>query len=289
VSSYWEEKVKNVLERSPDYEETYTLPEGYLSPSQMSEYWRCPKYYYFNHIIGMERRTIGVLLLGTAVHKALEMALLTRMEAESEMPRDAILQVYMDTLNEKKKEADWEGADPGRAIDQGVNLLGQYVDHVLPLLNPVSVEEEFVVLLNKKLPFVGKIDLVDLGPAETQGKEPSSDAKIAGAPDIEVVDFKTAAKKYSTSFLENALQPTAYCYVKGVPRFRYDLLVKTKVPYVIQMRTLRDQQAGLWFEVQAHSIATAISHGNFPPTTPENFICAKGKCDAWPMCRGKLR
>ena len=287
MSEYWTQRVREVTGGLADFSPKYMLPDDYLSASSIFEYWTCPRLFEFRRIKGIPSPKTAALVGGSAVHKALEMAYLTKKEAGSEMPIEAFLSVFADSFDKGGADIeDWEGGDPGKIKDQGAALLLLYKDKIMPFVEPQEVEYEFVKVIDNSVPVVGRIDLIDAGLEQFKGVEPDPASPINPAPDIELVDFKTAASRWSADKVENDFQITLYAQMLGIPRTRFDLLVKTKTPYVYQARAIRDAKAGRWAEALVVDVADGINRGYFPRCAPDTWRCRPGKCPAWNLCRG---
>ena len=126
-----------------------------------------------------------------------------------------------------------------------------------------------------KIPVVGILDLVE----QDQGGR------------IVVVDHKTVARKYQYSKVEQDLQMSIYSaalkrsrIVNGAPKVhcRFDVLLKTKQPELVQYYTVRnDDHRRRMFKV-VNEIILAIDCGIFYPNI--GWQCSsqfKSACDRW--------
>jgi len=287
LSEYWEQKVKEAIASDPEFKNTFELPDLYLSVSSINEYWSCPQLFYLKRIVGITSPRAGALALGSAVHKALELAFLTVQKTGEMMPVEAYEAAYSDSFEKHGEDVeDWDGIDPGAAKDKGLHLLQLYRRQVMPLVRPLEVEVEFVKIIDHAVPIVGRIDLIDGGLPEFAGIEPDVTAAINPAPDVEIVDFKTSAQKYSADKIENDFQTAVYSHLHGIMRTRFDLLVKTKTPYVYQARGIKTSAHGRWAAQLIKDVALGITKGYFPRCDPNTWRCRPEKCPAWDRCRG---
>lgn len=287
MSEYWEQKVREAIEQDPEFTGQFELPDLYLSVSSINEYWTCPQLFYLRRVVGITSPRAGALALGSAVHKALELAFLTVKKTGTMMPVEAYEAAYSDSFEKNGEDVeDWDGIDPGQAKDKGLYLLRLYRQQVMHLVRPLEVEVEFVKIIDHSVPLVGRIDLIDGGLPEFAGVEPDVSAAINPAPETEIVDFKTSGQKYSADKIENDFQTAVYSQMHGIARTRFDLLVKTKTPYVYQARGVKTASQGRWAEQLVKDVAMGISRGYFPRCSPDTWRCRPGKCPGWDRCRG---
>lgn len=288
MSQYWATRVEEAVAANPDFDATrFELPEGYLSASSLFLYWACPKAFYYRYVLGVVSGKSAALASGSAVHRALELAFLTKLETDTTMPKEAFEAAFSDAFDKQSEGVgDWGGLKPEAIKDQGIVLLGLYYDKIMPLVKPRAVELEFVKFVDNAVPVVGRIDLIDEGLPQFRGVEPDPNAAINPAPDVEIVDFKTSAKKWGAAKVENDFQITLYAHFEGIPRTRFDLLVKTKTPYIYQARAIRSAGDGRWAAKLVLDVADGVSRGYFPCCAPDGWSCREGKCAAWDRCRG---
>lgn len=277
----------------------FKLPLPYLSVSQVELYLKCPKQFEWRYIKG-EKRPPGIAMVaGTVIHKAVEEGYRHVIEKATLPELDYCLSAYSDSLdNELKNDVVWDArdedgeetaaSDPGKLKDQGVGLIKKWHDEKLPEVKPRAVEKSFVTSFGG-IPIVGRVDLIDRVDDPVPGATVAlPESGIHPLLDT-VVDNKVVGKTYTKAKVDSALQMSLYAHATGVPRARYDLFVKTKIPKVTAMLTSRDSAQIRWAIQTFVEVARAISAGVFPPCPPENtFPCSPKFCGYYDKCRGAI-
>lgn len=279
----------------------YALPLPYLSVSQVELYLKCPRQFYFRYIKG-EKRPPGIALVaGTTIHKAVEEGYKHVITKAEPPPLEFVLDTYSGSLDkELTNEVVWDAkdedgeetaaSDKGKLKDQGVELLRKWHEDKLPRVRPAAVEKSFVTSFGG-IPIVGRVDLID----RRNGEDEVADAMDAGIPPNAdginvlvdtIVDNKVVGKAYTKAKVDSALQMSLYTHASGLPRARYDMFIKTKVPKVTEILTSRNEQQIRWAIQTFVEVGRAISAGVFPPTTPDNFLCNPRWCGYYGQCRG---
>jgi len=181
---------------------------AYTSVSQLKEYLRCPRKYFFHYIEGEEREFRSVALcFGTAWHHAIGEVLLRR---PADMPVEEVREIFRDALAAEVQGEDDEDGVPvlfdtdeqtlPALIDRGIAMLDVFLARVTLPDNVLGVEVAFVVELADPttwemlpVPLVGSID-----------------ALLQEGTETVVLELKTAAKRWSPDQLEHDIQPSAY-------------------------------------------------------------------------------
>lgn len=205
----------------------------HVSYSQIRSYMICPAKYAHTYVWGTEpSHKPAALVFGSAVHHALAHYYLSLLHAGEKIGQGDFLETFRLKMDEELDapvpiafdEDDGEGA----LIDQGINLLTMFHDKAdAPTV--LAVEQPFSVDLYDPLsgevmdlPMVGAMDLI-----------------IQGATRPEIVEHKTAGKRYAQWQLDFETQPSVYVYAAqqlgiGDVDVRYQLLIKTKTPQLQQ-------------------------------------------------------
>ncbi len=250
------------------------------SYSAISQYLRCPLQYFFQRILGLPSRSIGLgLVLGSAVHAGLA-EYHRRLMDQSAIDSEAILKAFHESWGEKEANEtiqfrDGDTRDDG--IAQGIHLLEIYLKEPPPQ-GIIAVEQRSLVPLYNsqgeylETPLVAITDLL----TETEGE-------------LTVREFKTSGRAYSASDVESSLQPT--CYTHAIretlgrdANVEYTVLVKTKTPKIQRIQTSRygDDCGRLGDLVQ--SIQRAVDLGIFYPVeSPMNCSTCpyRQQCREW--------
>ncbi|MDK2464138.1 MAG: PD-(D/E)XK nuclease family protein [Candidatus Korarchaeota archaeon] len=245
--------------------------EPHLSVTQLRMYLRCPLQYYFRYICGLKIPPTGDITLGRTVHAALEENYRQKVETHRDLPLEQVYDIFSERWDEEAQLTLFqEDEKPGRLKDEGIRLLSTYHTNVAPKVQPVSVEQEFLIDTGvTQLPLKGYIDLID-----DQGT---------------IIDHKTTKRSYPQDAAEKDLQLTAYALayraLHGHPEraLRLDVLVRTKQPKIQHLEATRTEADIDRFLRLAEQVERAITTGIFYPN--ENFMCGicgyRDLCTAW--------
>lgn len=197
------------LERRPRAREVQR-PISHLSVSQLKEYLRCPRKYFFHYVDGAEPEFRSVALaFGSAWHHMLGEVLVRRptivsVEEAQAIFRDALVIEVQGEGEDDNHDVpvlfDTDEQNLPAVIDRGVAMVEVFFDRVALPEEVLGVEVAFAIELTDPItggdlpaPLVGGIDAL--------GWE---DGRAV------VWEFKTSAKRWSRDQLEYDIQPTAY-------------------------------------------------------------------------------
>jgi hypothetical protein len=295
------------------------LPRGYLSPSQVTMFLKCPRSWELAYVEGKPRKTVARMFQGIFVHNATETVLKGRLETGTLPPLEKATDAFSDAFDKSKNLIeDWEDEDEGAVKDTGVKCTRAYYDEAAPDATPVTVERTFTAVIRSsdgkvKLPILGRIDSEQVQ-AHTESEYQAIRAKLLAMPKSDETDSKFAAgfskeamavigkplrihdlkvvtDKWSESDLANDLQFALYAGAEHIPDVQVDQVVKgrAKVP-----RPRYEKLTGVVTPKQvqhvqkvAEGVARSIALGNFPMTDPGNWWCSEKWCSMWRHCRGK--
>lgn len=282
----------------------FKLPRGYLSPSQIGMYLKCPRQYYYRYIRDDKRPPGVAMTLGTGAHAAVEKTHHHLVDHKVPAPIEMVLEAFSESFdkgakNVPKKEWTEEGNDKGTVKDVGVRLVTIYNRDFAPLVQPqvhngIRGIEQKVEVTVAGVPMVGFIDLIDTNAdaimsveeralLQGQGKDVPALFRTA------VSDFKTKQKSMSQGETDGSFQLTFYSYATGIGLVRFDQLLKQKKPKVKRIHSQRTSQDYAWMNEIISSVAKAISAGIFPPCDPTSWACTPKWCGYYFLCRGKKR
>lgn len=205
------------------------------SYSAISQYLRCPLQFFFQRVLKLPRGSVSSsLVLGSAVHHSLA-EYHRALQSNQPVQRENVTAAFLDSWRERQRSEDIQyqaGQAEEEIIAQGVGLIETYLKEPPPE-NIVAVESEMLAPIhNSDGEYLEKplLTVIDLLTREGDG--------------LRVNDFKTSGRAYSTFEAETSLQAT--CYVNAVAEnfgepatFQYTVLVKTKVPKVQRLDTVR--------------------------------------------------
>ena len=177
------------------HEEGRVDGELILSASSVSTYLRCPKQWEFAYIFKERRPPTIKQGLGIAAHTAYDYDLTGKLATGENWPKDLVLDAFSTEYDKMwtegfanlKADPDDE-EDPGAAKDQQLRVIEKYVDDLAPDIDPVMVEEDFILDVDGML-YSGTMDLASrlwvAVDAETEREQ------------VKVRDWKNTAQKPS--------------------------------------------------------------------------------------------
>jgi len=256
---------------------TRGLPRAYLSVSQIKLYLACPLKYRFQYVDRIRKPTPAAFVLGGAVHKAIEASYRQKMSSGSDMPVDVVQDIFAAHWDEAaRQDVDWEGEDPAAMKAKGVALVGLYMREVAQGIQPVAVEEKFLIdFSNVDYGFMGFMDVV--------------------TADERVRDTKTAKRSPEQDAADREMQLTAYAlgykslYGTYPKSLGLDVLVATKTPKVVTLDTTREPRDTNRFLGLVGRVARCIGLGLYYPN-PTGWTCKvceyERECAEWEVEAG---
>lgn len=239
----------------------------------------CALQFYFDRIAKLPKTFTPVTLsFGSAFHRVCEWISLTRKEGNQPNRAEAVDlfgTLWDRQLQEDKSIKFDEDQDQNSCSKQGRDMIGCLVDNLDPEERVLAVNEAFAVPLVDAqgqvllTPMIGEIDLV----VEKERKE--------------LVDWKTAAKRWSKGKASLDLQPTVFLYgyrqLHGeIPGFRFDVFVKNKTPVLEHHATERTVDHFYRMVELVKLVERAIQAEVFLPSE-QGFYC--GGCPHQEACR----
>ncbi len=217
------------------------------------------------------------LLTGISVHRSVEENLKEKMKSKSLLPSEKIEAIardeFMNLWQAGVMLTDDESLDVkttlGSNLDQTIKLARLHSDNLAPFLNPVAIEEKFVINLNG-YPY-----------------------DLAGTKDIREVDgtLRDTKTKAMTPPEDAArtMQMAMYCLSEKVerkklpPKISLDFLIKTKIPKLVIREAI---PLMTWIDPllqrveRAIEIIQTVKEGKqaFTPADPESWICQERYC-----------
>lgn len=248
----------------------------FLSATQISMFLRCPRQYEFRYIEKRKRPPSGAMVQSKVWHRAVEQNYLQKIESGQDLPLPDMQQFYAAEYDDalKAEEIDFEGRDPGKLKDQGIDITSAHHKFIAPKVRPRLVEEKFIISLGEEFPFdlLGFWDLVD----------------EAGT----VVDNKAYKRSPSQEDADRDIQLGLYSLGYRVSQgklekgLRLDAIIKNKTPKAVQIHTARTNADCQFLLGLIEQIAKAITSGVFYPN-PTGWNCCPRFCGYWPLCAGK--
>lgn len=263
--------------------ERTALPEAW-SVSAIQAFLRCPAFYYFSRVLGLDAEEESpALALGSALHAAQAFAL-ARLNATGLPPLEHMREIFVETF-------DLSVGDPRFAFGEGEaealredGLAYCEVLHesytALKAAHVLAVEQEFVVPLVDPVtgealrPLKGVMDLVL---RDDDGL-------------VMVADLKSAKSRLSDQRLRHDLQATLYAHAAhllwgGAGWFRFDVLLKQRRPSLDRVEVLRGPEDFRRAFSVIKNVEAAITAGYFAPAAEGNWQCSgcghRTACRTW--------
>jgi hypothetical protein len=303
------EEVEEILDPSfeipPDLEPDLIdmLPRGYLSPSQVAMFLKCPHSWELAYVHGKPKKTVARMFQGIFVHNAVETVLRERLVQGKLPPMDAAFAAFSDSFDKSKNLIeDWEDESEGAVKDTGIKCTKAYYTEAAVDAHPIAVEKTFSVVIKSsdgkvRLPILGRIDSIQVQ-AHSEQEYMDIREKVAAAGDEASVtkpkrvhDLKVTTDKWSQSDLDNDLQFAIYSGVEHVPDVQVDQIVKGRAkeprPRYEKLTTVMSSRQVDHAVKVVEGVAKSIGLGHFPMTDPGNWWCSGKWCSMWAHCRGK--
>lgn len=251
------------------------LPGGAFSHSQYEAFKACGKAYEFRYVKQIRSPAAPAVARGLALHAGVEAALIAKKEGR-ETSVEEMSQVVSDAFDKAKETVeDWGEDNPGKVKGITLGLYRVYHAGALPKINPLEIEEPFVVKVGS-VTVRGVIDLVD-----HEKDEPGDPGRIV------VADLKTSGSKWSQNDVDKDTQLSLYTAVKGQINARIDNLVSTKTLAYHRLSTVRGPSDHRNLTEDYEQTVDMIKKGMFPMTTMDSWKCTPKWCPYWKDCRGR--
>lgn len=262
------------------------LPTGYLSPSQIEMYCRCPMQYEWRYIKKLKQPPGVALVEGTATHAAMELNNLHKVKKHVDLKAKSVVDCFCDTFSKEKKQIeDWAGETEKSVVERGRAVIPRYLDSFAPRFQPEVVEHELRFMVGP-VEVLGYVDVAgQLSPVKIK-------SKLARPT---VVDYKTSAKGKTEADLAGSVQLTFYGWggreFLGAkdPDVGFCVFKKTRQPEVEWQSTRVSAGRIKWFRRLTLRVADSISRGAFPPCDPTSWCCCPRFCGFYSQCRGACK
>ena len=217
------------------------------------------------------------LAFGSVYHRVMEYIAAHRMDGNLPTAKDTRDQFHTVWKRAQTEGLPLEKTDdtPEQLGEQGAGLVDAYLHQIDPAERVVDFNRAFAVPVGQSdKPLIGEIDCI----VETAG-------------DIELVDWKTSARRWPADQADKSLQPTVYLYGAeqfragaGCARFRFDVAVKNKTPVVERNSTTRSPEDFTRLERLVEMADRIVAQEIFYPSE-QSFACGscafQEPCKAW--------
>lgn len=247
------------------------IPEYHQSAIQLFQ--KCGLAYEFRYVMGIKTPPKAALTVGSSVDDGVTRNLVQKIQSGQDLSESEVLDVYSTSFDIRAKETEWDDDDSGKQKDMGAQLVKAHHAKVAPNIDPLTVQEKFVIETDAGYSLGGTIDLT-----EKSGV---------------IADTKTSKLKYADDSISRSLQPAMYDFAyealhgQKAKSFRYDVLVKptkTKPPEVQQIEaqvTFADRE---WLFDTINNVHKAIQAGVAIPAPEGAWWCSRDWCGFASMC-----
>jgi len=249
----------------------YNLPKPYLSHSQVSCYQMCPKQYWYRYIHKqIEEPIFAVLSFGTCYHAAMEFNFRHKLTYLTDRPVEEVVTYFLERWSKCQHAIFEEGQSWAKHVNLGISLVTKYMEDYAPQVNPIMVEQKHEMEIGEGLLFQGVLDLYT-----TERK---------------VIDFKTAAKAWSSSKARESDQLTGYAMLAFDLTANWPTCTEIHCAVKEGEGSIKVVDGGPRFPYHIddykktlHSTARDISEGIFYKDT-SGWICQKDRCPYFTDC-----
>lgn len=246
------------------------MPEYHQSTLNM--FLKCPRQYMFRYLMGLLQPPKAALTVGSAVDTAVTFNLEQKITTQEDLDIKEVLDVFSTDFEQRRRETDWDGEDPGELKDKGAQMVSTYHNEAAPFIQPVSIQESFRAEVESGYAIAGTFDVVD------------SEGFIR--------DTKTSKMEYPSDAVQSEVQPAIYSWGyeqkhgKKPAGFTYDVVTKHKQPRYQKVEgKVSDAQIARTFE-SIEIMHAQIKRGEFQYAPSGAWWCSKDWCGYWGLCKG---
>lgn len=249
-----------------------------IHQSTLSTLSRCGMQAYYRYV-EKRRSPPGVAALaGTAVHKAVEHNLKTKLETGSlaaiedvrERAADAARAGFDAEILLTPEEQQQGHALIGSTIDRAVRLADLHATKAAPLIEPTHIEQVFRLETNGPIALEGTVDVLEANRGVMR-------------------DTKTTGKSYAQDAAANSVQKDFYALMAQqhgfkLHSFKLDVLVGSGKKYQYQQV---ESPTPIDHEPLLRRIDSAVrvfESGAFMPADPTDWCCNPKWCGYWKIC-----
>lgn len=270
---------------------TEVKPKPQLHASDLTQLARCG--IQFQRVRGFEfgvwhqkeLRAPGLAaVIGTGVHKSAETNFRHKMESGGNLlPIDEVAEVAAATVAEEYDKGvllyEEEAINPararGEAIDSAVDYARLHYRRLAPVIDPVAVEDKFVIETEYPADISGTIDVVEVDGGIRDLKTLSKAPSVGDASSLQLMVYSMARLVHSGQLPRGA---------------QIDAIVKTQVPKVVTVSAVPDihwvTRARARIEKAIEIIeAVKAGHQAFAPALPSEWWCTKRHCGFASDCK----
>lgn len=234
-----------------------------ITQSFLKMFEACPFAAHQRYILGKKVPPSGAATVGSSVDAGVTFGADTVIKTGTDATLKEKAEVAAATFERLKDNTDFQGEDPGKLKDETVGLVHVHHNLIAPKLKPVATQEQ-ILIKRDKYNLAGTIDLIE-------ENDTLADTKTANRVGKYVVEGDAQAAIYTTLYQAK--------YQRPAKAFRFDVLVKTKVPKVemVEGEVTTAQKSLLDYRIEAalselnHSMQT----GKFRLAEQGHWRCEK--------------
>jgi CRISPR/Cas system-associated exonuclease Cas4 (RecB family) len=251
--------------------ELIDFPQEHFSVTQLNMYLRCPAQYFFRYVEGIKLPPSAAITKGVCVHAGAEYNYRQKIETFNDLPINEVSEYVAAKFDELKEQTEWGEEEPGKAKDETISLIKSYLRNIAPMIQPVKVEEEFIIDLDNNIKLLAYVDVID------------SNGVIR--------DTKTARKMPRKDIADKSLQLTAYalCYRTIFNKKENGVVLDYVVNNgstirVASFDSKRKDEDIARLKSLINRVTDAIKKGVFYPN-PTNYLCNERWCGYFDLCK----
>ena len=254
-----------------------------MSPSRSDLWAKCQWAFFARYVLGIRRPPTAAMAWGNAHDGAANAVYVDKLATGATMPVDEAAERYAESWNVARIDVeDWEDADPGTFLDQGVALTREWHKRAATKVEPVSVQVRVERAIHEPdgstWTLLGYVDLI--GDVPTAG----------GGTRRVVIDHKASGRYWTAADVIRSSQGPAYSIGTGVEPF--SLHVGTRrgksksVAWKSLTLTIGQTDRDGWLirtSIARRQIAAAYRTGDFLPNRG-HMLCSRRWCGFWREC-----
>lgn len=253
----------------------------HLSYTQIKLWLKCQRQHWYRYGLGIKEPPSGAMVLGSAVHAALEHQGRHKAQTGRDVPPDELSDVFADRFHALEPDADWKGDRPADVKDRGHGALIRYREEIAPRIRPASADDVERRLSAPLLEGCAMRSIVDLI-----------------TDDGLIVDYKVSGKAVNTLPGDTQLQLGLYwASLAAVQPDRppagvqaHYLIAKkpAPAPTIFDAGQPDPREVDWWlraFDSIRRSMIDAYDRQEFLPASPGSWVCSPKWCAYWERCR----
>ncbi len=257
---------------------------NHLSHSQVSMWLKCPFQWYCRYILKLKKPPPGPMAFGIAFDDGVTGNYQQKLKTEKDLSIMDTTDIFDESFNKFRDEADWQGANPDDLLETGRGLTKVHMLEEAPTIMPLTVQDKVEIKYNDVYSVVTVSDLVTTTGTimdwKTTGKSPSKH---------EDGSYKMSPEHEFQSFIYSLAHRAKHGHDSFDVQFKYH--VKNKKPVIRTAKkivTLAEEGfiVRLYDKVW-QSIQLAKEADCFVPNRA-NMMCSKKQCGFWEDCHAQF-